>query len=91
MNGSTIRKHQVASRNTRPMRIAASTARFAGLLPSDWAYSCNAVSGYSGGGKALIARFEDDAGIAFRDYGLALGHKHVPEMQRHARLEHAMQ
>jgi N-acetyl-gamma-glutamyl-phosphate reductase len=53
----------------------------AGLLPADWPYSCNAVSGYSGGGKALIARFEDDADIAWRGYALALGHKHVPEMQ----------
>jgi N-acetyl-gamma-glutamyl-phosphate reductase len=53
----------------------------AGLLPSDWPYTCNAVSGYSGGGKALIARFEDDQDIAWRGYGLSLGHKHVPEMQ----------
>ncbi len=53
----------------------------AGLLPADWAYTCNAVSGYSGGGKSLIARFEDDQDIAWRGYALALGHKHVPEMQ----------
>ena len=53
----------------------------AGLLPADWPYTCNAVSGYSGGGKALIARFEDDADIAWRGYALELGHKHVPEMQ----------
>lgn len=59
-----------------------------GLLPGDWPYTCHAVSGYSGGGKALIARFEDDPTIAFRDYGLALGHKHVPEMQAHAKLAH---
>lgn len=59
-----------------------------GLLPADWPYVCHAVSGYSGGGKALIARFEDDADIAFRDYGLALGHKHVPEMTRFAQLAH---
>jgi N-acetyl-gamma-glutamyl-phosphate reductase len=54
----------------------------AGLLPADWPYTCNAVSGYSGGGKALIARFEDDADIAWRGYALDLGHKHVPEMQQ---------
>lgn len=60
-----------------------------GLLPSDWPYTCHAVSGYSGGGKALIGRFEDDGDIAFRDYGLALGHKHVPEMQEYAGLAHA--
>lgn len=60
-----------------------------GLLPSDWPYTCHAVSGYSGGGKALIERFESDRDIAFRDYGLAMGHKHVPEMQRYAGLAHA--
>jgi N-acetyl-gamma-glutamyl-phosphate reductase len=58
------------------------------LLPSDWPYVCHAVSGYSGGGKALIERFESDRDIAFRDYGLGLGHKHVPEMQRYAGLAH---
>jgi N-acetyl-gamma-glutamyl-phosphate reductase len=53
----------------------------AGLLPADWPYTCNAVSGYSGGGKTLIERFEGDPDIAWRGYALALGHKHVPEMQ----------
>jgi len=53
----------------------------AGLLPADWPYTCNAVSGYSGGGKALIARLEADQDIAWRGYALNLGHKHVPEMQ----------
>ncbi|MBU6267476.1 MAG: N-acetyl-gamma-glutamyl-phosphate reductase [Sphingomonadales bacterium] len=61
----------------------------AGLLPADWPYVCHAVSGYSGGGKALIERFDADADIAWRGYGLALGHKHVPEMQRYAGLAHA--
>lgn len=54
----------------------------AGLLPKDWPYTCNAVSGYSGGGRALIERFEGDPDIAWRGYALALGHKHVPEMQQ---------
>ena len=53
----------------------------AGLLPADWPYICHAVSGYSGGGKALIERFEQDGDIAWRGYALTLGHKHVPEMQ----------
>jgi N-acetyl-gamma-glutamyl-phosphate reductase len=53
----------------------------AGLLPADWPYTCNAVSGYSGGGKSLIARFEDDTDIAWRGYALGMGHKHVPEMR----------
>lgn len=60
----------------------------AGLLPADWPYTVNAVSGYSGGGKALIQRFEEDPDIAFRGYGLAMGHKHVPEMQTYAELAH---
>ena len=59
------------------------------LLPADWPYTCHAVSGYSGGGKALIARFEADSDIAYRDYGLAMAHKHVPEMQEYAGLAHA--
>jgi N-acetyl-gamma-glutamyl-phosphate reductase len=58
----------------------------AGALPADWPYTVHAVSGYSGGGKALIARFEEDGDIAFRAYALGLDHKHVPEMQTHAGL-----
>ena len=60
----------------------------AGLIPEDWPYTVNAVSGYSGGGKALIERFESGEGadIGFRTYGLDLSHKHVPEMQAHAGL-----
>ena len=57
------------------------------ILPVDWAYSVNAVSGYSGGGRALIDRFENDGSIAFRSYGLQLGHKHLDEMQKYGRLK----
>ena len=60
----------------------------AGLLPADWPYTVNAVSGYSGGGKALIERFEADGAPAFRAYGYDLAHKHLPEMKAHAGLEH---
>ncbi len=60
-----------------------------GLLPADWPYTVNAASGYSGGGKALIERFESEGNIAFRAYGLGMGHKHVPEMQQYAALTHA--
>lgn len=59
----------------------------AGLLPADWPYTCNAVSGYSGGGKAMIERFETDTDIAWRGYALGLGHKHVPEMRKLCGLE----
>lgn len=58
-----------------------------GLLPAEWPVTINAVSGYSGGGKGLIAAFEDPAAddyteAPFRVYALGLGHKHVPEIQR---------
>lgn len=60
-----------------------------GLLPADWPYTVNAVSGYSGGGKALIERFEQtEPDIAFRSYALGLHHKHQAEMKLHAGLEH---
>jgi len=61
----------------------------AGLIPHDWPVSVNAVSGYSGGGKAMIAEFEGgQTDTAFRAYAMGLAHKHVGEMQRHARLAH---
>ena len=66
----------------------------AGLVPADWRLSVNAVSGYSGGGKAMIGAFEDENDPAFtrapyRIYALTQRHKHVPEMQMHALLAHA--
>lgn len=66
----------------------------AGIVPRDFALSVNAVSGYSGGGKAMIAEFEDKAAPNYsetvaRTYALNLAHKHVPEMRVHAGLEHA--
>lgn len=62
----------------------------AGVIAADHALTCNAVSGYSGGGKAMIAEFEDDASPpAWRTYALALAHKHVPEMQARCGLDRA--
>lgn len=60
----------------------------AGLLPADWPFTVNAVSGYSGGGKALIERFESEGAPAFRAYAYDLAHKHLPEMKAHAGLDH---
>jgi N-acetyl-gamma-glutamyl-phosphate reductase len=64
----------------------------AGLIPADFPLTVNAVSGYSGGGKGLIAEFDGSAPAgtsdAFRAYGLNLAHKHLPEMQKHAGLGH---
>ncbi len=53
----------------------------AGLLPPDYPVSINAVSGYSGGGKAMIQAHETTHGPAFELYGLGLEHKHVAETQ----------
>ena len=65
----------------------------AGLIPPDFPLTVNAVSGYSGGGKGLIAEFEGAAPAgtndAFRIYGLNLAHKHLPEMTVHAGLDYA--
>jgi N-acetyl-gamma-glutamyl-phosphate reductase len=65
----------------------------AGIIPADWPLLCNAVSGYSGGGRSMIAEFEDkDApnytGAIVRTYALTLEHKHVEEMRVHAGLTH---
>ncbi|WP_066826671.1 N-acetyl-gamma-glutamyl-phosphate reductase [Sphingomonas mali] len=61
----------------------------AGLIPHDWPLSANAISGYSGGGKSMIAEFEEGkADTSARLYALGLAHKHVAEMQKHARVAH---
>jgi N-acetyl-gamma-glutamyl-phosphate reductase len=64
----------------------------AGILPADYPVSVNAVSGYTGGGKQMIAQMEDPANpehIASPHflYGLTLAHKHVPEMKQHGLLD----
>ena len=62
----------------------------AGLIATDWPLTVNAVSGYSGGGKAMIKEFEDrETETAWRTYALSLAHKHVPEMQKWCSLKYA--
>lgn len=62
----------------------------AGLLPEDWPLVVHGTSGYSGGGKAMIAEFEGGAGGgAARAYALGLAHKHLPEMTVHGGLSAA--
>lgn len=58
----------------------------AGLMPADFPVTINAVSGFSGGGKAMIEGFEDGSAPPFELYGLGLQHKHVPETQLYSRL-----
>jgi N-acetyl-gamma-glutamyl-phosphate reductase len=57
-----------------------------GIIPRDTPVTVNAVSGYSGGGNAMIAAYEAHTAPAFELYGLSLEHKHVPELQTYARL-----
>ena len=58
----------------------------AGIMSPDYPVTINAVSGYSGGGKSMIAEFESDAGPSFELYGLGFEHKHLPETQLYAKL-----
>jgi N-acetyl-gamma-glutamyl-phosphate reductase len=58
----------------------------AGLMPQDHPVTVNAVSGYSGGGKSMIANFENGTAPSFELYGLGFEHKHLPEMQLYSRL-----
>jgi N-acetyl-gamma-glutamyl-phosphate reductase len=55
-----------------------------GLIAPDTALSCFSLTGYSGGGKKMIAEYEDAARPALlgapRQYGVAQTHKHLPEM-----------
>lgn len=64
----------------------------AGIVPADYPITVNAISGYTGGGKQMIAQMEDESRedhIASPHflYGLTLAHKHVPELQKYALLE----
>src|SRR5512143_2094611 len=58
-----------------------------GLLPGVAAVTVHAVSGYTGGGRAMIEAFERGGPGAFGAYGLSLAHKHVAEMQAHGQLD----
>ena len=57
-----------------------------GLVPQSYPFSCTGISGYSGGGKKMIADYECPDRPAHskldapKSYGLSLGHKHLPEM-----------
>ena len=61
-----------------------------GVIPADYGVTVNAISGYSGGGKELIAVCESnekqEKAAAFCLYGLDQKHKHLPEMQLHSGL-----
>lgn len=64
-----------------------------GILPKDYPVTCYSLTGYSGGGKKMIADYESDDRDTLLDspaiYGLNLRHKHIPEMTVMTGLTHA--
>ncbi len=58
----------------------------AGIIPADHPITCNAISGFSGGGNAMIAQYEARTAPDFELYGLTLEHKHVAELQLYSGL-----
>ncbi|MDF2905186.1 MAG: argC2 [Herbinix sp.] len=65
-----------------------------GVIAPDYPITCQSLTGYSGGGKALIEKYElndgkNDYAKAPRPYALTLNHKHLPEMTLHAGLSEA--
>ena len=62
-----------------------------GLVPAGYPFTCHSLTGYSGGGKKMIAAYEAAGRPALYDtpraYGLTLCHKHLPEMQAVAGLD----
>jgi len=57
-----------------------------GVLPNDYPVTAHSVTGYSGGGKKMIAEYEDETRdaelLSPRQYGLSQKHKHLPEMTK---------
>ena len=62
-----------------------------GVVPGDFPLTAYSLTGYSGGGKSLIAEYQDEnrdvRHESHRIYGTALTHKHLPEMQKICGLE----
>lgn len=62
-----------------------------GILPADYPLSCHSLTGYSGGGKKMIAEYEservDKRLDSCREYAITLAHKHIPEMMAVAGLK----
>jgi N-acetyl-gamma-glutamyl-phosphate reductase len=64
------------------------------VMSPEYPVTCQSLTGYSGGGKALIDKYEQNDGKndytkAPRPYGLSLNHKHLPEMTLHSGLKEA--
>ena len=64
----------------------------AGILPKNALLSAHSITGYSGGGKKMIAEYEQDKPKLYdfpRQYGLTQSHKHLPEMAKITGIENA--
>ena len=59
----------------------------AGLIPADFPVALPSVSGYSGGGRAMIEDFEAGKAPLFEAYALGLEHKHIPEIMAYTGLK----
>jgi len=61
-----------------------------GILPKNYPVSCYSLTGYSGGGKKMIASYENEKTADMyspRVYGLSMNHKHLPEMKAYSGLD----
>jgi N-acetyl-gamma-glutamyl-phosphate reductase len=66
----------------------------AGVVAKDYAATCHSITGYSGGGKKMIAQYEEQGRPRFplgapRHYALGMSHKHLPEMRKYGGLDFA--
>lgn len=97
-------KHREAIRNTKRLSnpgchatafiLAAYPLVSKQIIGTDYPITCQSLTGYSGGGKALIEKYESNEGKndyakAPRPYALSLNHKHLPEMALHSGLSEA--
>lgn len=89
---AVIRSGRVANPGCHATGFLASAAPLVqlGILPDDYPLTCFSLTGYSGGGKKMIAEYEKEHKAeelySPRIYGLKQDHKHLPEMQLHAGL-----
>ncbi|HEY8360002.1 MAG TPA: N-acetyl-gamma-glutamyl-phosphate reductase, partial [Ramlibacter sp.] len=58
----------------------------AGVLPPDYPVVLPSVSGYSGGGRAMIEAYDAGTAPAYELYALGLKHKHLPEIMKYTGL-----
>jgi N-acetyl-gamma-glutamyl-phosphate reductase len=58
----------------------------AGVLPADFSVCLPSISGYSGGGRAMIEAYEQGTAPPMELYALGLKHKHIPEIMRYTGL-----